>query len=425
MKLLRNISAVLKTKTITHTSVTLIGTGINGILGVLFFVFLARMLGPENFGLISVSIIVLNLVADIADLGVNTGVINFIGKHAKTDPSEAAKFFKLGLIFKTIVSLVIITTGVLLAPLFAEKIFLKSQLTPYLVLSFVGVGGAMVFSLSTSALQAYQRYVSWSVINILSNSIRLLIVILLSMSVFLTPLNAMNVYILMPLFGFFVSLWLLPKGILKAKNEKSVAREFFHYNKWVALSIIVAAISSRMDTFFVARILPIKDSGFYSVGVQLSSIMPQFIFAIASVAAPKIASYTNNRELLSYLKKLQLLTLVLAILGFLMTPLIFYFIPLIYGQDYLPAIIPFLILFYAQLIFLLAVPSHQTIFYYFSSPKIFVLISILILLVITFSNLLLVPIYGMLGAATSVLIGTILNLLIPSVYVLRRLKSHE
>ena len=87
------------------------------------------------------------------------------------------------------------------------------------------------------------------------------------------------------------------------------------------------------------------------------------------------------------------------------------------------AIIPFLFLFYAQLIFLLAVPAHQTIFYYFSNPKIFVLISFIILLIMSLSNLLLVPVYGILGAAASVLLGTILNFLIPAAYVLKRLKS--
>ena len=422
MKSLKNISGILKTKTIAHSSITLIGTGINGILGVLFFVFLARVLGPENFGLISISIIVLSLVADIADLGVNTGLINFIGKHAKSDPLQAAKFFKLGLIFKTSISLVIIIIGVVFAPLIAGRIFLKPELASYLILSFVGVGGAMVFSLSTSALQAYQRYTSWAVLNILSNFLRLLIVIFLSATLVLTPFSALKVYILLPLFGFIVSLWLLPKGVLKAKNEKSVAKEFFHYNKWVAVSIIIAAISSRIDAFFVARLLPIKDSGFYAVGVQLASIMPQFIFAIAAVVAPKIASHTNNRNLLVYLKKLQLFTFVLAALGFLASPLVFYFIPLIYGQDYSPTIIPFLFLFYAQLIFLLAVPAHQTIFYYLSNPKVFVAISLLILAVMGVVNLLLIPAYGILGAAITVLIGSMLNLVLPGIYVLKKLK---
>ena len=423
MKLLKNISGILKAKTIAHSAITLTGTALNGILGVFFFVFLARELGPENFGLVSISIIVLSLVADIADSGVNTGLINFIGRHAKEDPARAAKFFKLGLVFKTCVSLVVIIIGVLLAPLIAEKVFLKSNLAPYLALSFIGVGGAMLFSLSSSTLQAYQRYLSWSAMNILSNALRLLVVVILSSLALLSPFNALKVYILLPLLGFGLSLWLLPKGVLKVKNEKSVAKEFFHYNKWVALSIVVAALSSRIDTFFVARLLPVKESGFYSVGVQLSSLMPQFIFAIASVIAPKIASYTGNKALLGYLKKLQLFTLVLAIFGFLASPLAFYFIPLFYGQDYFPAIIPFLFLFYAQLIFLLAVPAHQTIFYYFSNPKIFVLISFIILLIMSLSNLLLVPVYGILGAAASVLLGTILNFLIPAAYVLKRLKS--
>lgn len=422
MALLKSISGILKTKTITHSSVTVLGTFINGVLGILFFVFLARNLGPENFGAVSIAIVVLTMTADIADLGINTGLINFVSKHVFSNHNEALKFLKLGLTLKLISALAVLILGYIMAPVIAEYFFLKPSLTYFLRMSFIGVGGAMLFSFSTNCLQALQKYKSWAVLNILSNSLRLLMVILLSLILVLSPTNALAAYIIFPYFGFFVSLLLLPKKFLIVKEEKSVLRDFFHYNKWVAVSILVAAISSRLDSFFVTRLLSIEQTGYYSVGVQLSSILPQFTYAIAAVVAPKIANYNNKKDLVVYLKKLQLFILGLAVLGFFLSPAAFFILPFIYGEGYNLSVWPFLILFYAQLIFLISVPSHQTIFYYFSNPKIFVLISVFILGVLLFSNLLLVPAYGITGASFSVLIASIINFVLPAIYVLKRLK---
>lgn len=423
MDILKSISQILKTKTIAHSAVTLSGTAINGVLGVLFFIFLARALGPENFGEISISIIVLTMVADIADFGINTGIINFVGKHSYDNFGEALRFLKLGLILKIFIFLIVLTVGYFIAPFVANLVFLKPELTFFLRLSFVGVGGAMLFSFSTNALQALQKYKSWAYLNILSNGLRLLLLVVLSGILLLNATNAFLIYIAFPFFGFLVSLFFLPKNFMFISKERKVFKEFFNYNKWVGLSILIAAVSSRLDSFFTARFLSIDQTGYYYVGVQLSSILPQFTYAIASVAAPKIASYKNSTQLTVYLKKLQLFTLALAVFGFILSPLAFVLIPLIYTSAYSFSVWPFLILLYAQLIFLLSVPSHQTIFYYFSKPKVFVLISLVIIVVLVSLNLLLVPKFGIIGAAVTVLTGSIINFILPSVYVYIKLKK--
>lgn len=423
MDLIKKLPAILKTKTITHSVVTIAGTGINGILGVLFFIYLARALGPENFGIFSVSIVVLTLVSDIADLGINTGIINFVSRHITHNYLEAMKFLKLGLLLKLISSLIVLVIGFILAPLISEYIFLKPDLSYYLILSFIGVGGAMLFSFSTNSLQALQKYYSWSILNIVNNSLRLLVIFVLSITLLLNTESALISYIFFPYFGFFVGLFLLPKKFLTVKNEKSVLREFFHYNKWIAVSILVTAISSRIDTFFIARLLNIKETGFYSVGVQLSSILPQFTFAIAAVVAPKIASHTDKSGLIKYLKKLQFFVLAIALFAFVLSPVNFYLLPLIYGAEYTKSVSPFLLLLYSQLIFFISLPAHQTIFYHFSKPKVLVITSIFILIIMSFLNFLLIPLLGMMGAALTVLIGSIINLIIPGIYVYKKLQS--
>lgn len=421
MGVLKNISGILRTRTIAHSAITLTGTVVNGILGVLFFIFLARTLGPQSFGIVSLSIILLTFVADIADFGINTGLINFVGRHSNSNYEEALKYLNLGLKLKLYIYIAVLITGIFFSPAIARYIFLKPELEHFFRLSFIGVGGAMLFSFSTNSLQALQKYKSWAILNIFSNALRLFLVFLLSAFLILDTNNALITYIVFPFFGFFISLFLLPKKFLNSKNENTVLKQFLDYNKWVAASILVAAISSRMDSFFVARLLSIEQTGYYSVGVQLSSILPQFTYAIAAVVAPKIASYKEKKDLVIYLKKLQMFTLGISAFGFILSPIIFFILPLVYGAEYTLSIWPLLLLFYAQLIFLLSIPSHQTIFYYFSNPKVFVVISTIILFILIAANLTLIPAFGIVGAAISVLIGSIINFMIPAIYIIKKL----
>lgn len=414
------IDEIIKTKTISHSIITFSGTAINGVLGLLFFIFLARFLGPEKFGIISISIVILTLVADISDIGINTGIINFVGRMITKDKAGAYRIMKLGLKYKLISWSIVLITGFFFADSIAIYLFQKPELGDYLKYSFLGVGGALLFSFVTNCLQAYQKYIQWSILNILLNAVRLLVVLILALIGTLDTLPALFTYLLMPFLGFFVGLLLLPKKFLLVKNEGLELKSFLSYNKWVALSIILAAVSSRVDTFFTARFLTITEAGFYQVAVQITSIVPQAVYALAVVVAPKLAGMSSSTEAFKYLKKLQILTIGIALIGLFAIPFSFFLIPLFYSEIYERSIAPFSILLLAQLVFLISIPAHQAIFYYFSRPGLFVCILLIQLILTIILSVNLIPIYGSNGAAISVLSGSIFNFLTTSYLILKK-----
>lgn len=420
---MKQIKEIISTKTFSHSLITFSGTAINGVLGILFFVFLARFLGPERFGTVSVTIVTLTLIADIADMGINTGIINFLPKFIASDKIKAYKIMKLALRYKLLSWLVVLLTGFFLSGHISNLLFQKPVLENYLRLSFIGVGGALLFSFVTNCLQAYQKYVYWSILNAFLNGLRLLVVLILAYVNLLDSYSVTYTYILIPFLGFFLGLLMIPVKFVFVKNENSEAKNFLSYNKWVALSILLAALYSRIDTFFVARFLQISEVGFYQVAVQLTFVVPQIVYALAVVVAPKLASYTNDNEAFFYLKKMQYFTLGLGLIGLMIIPLSFYLIPFFYSEIYASSVGPFTILMLAQTLFLISTPAHQAIFYYFSNPKVFVFILFLQLASITLLSWYLIPIYGIIGAASAVLVGNILNFLATNFLVLRRFKK--
>lgn len=422
MKFIRQVENIFKTNTLRHFSITSLGTAVNGALGLLFYIVVARFLGPTSYGFLAVAIAAVTMIADIADLGIDTTLLRFVSKYRHDDPKTAAMFIKLGLKYKFFVWLTILLIGWITAPQIAESIFLKPELANPLRMSLIGAGGAMLFSLSTHVVQAYEKFWVWSLLNISLNGLRVIAVGILILLSFLNPLSVLWVYIALPFAGFFVSLLFLP-NFLQATKENSVSSEFLNYSKWVGIVGILGATAGRLDTFISARLLSITDVGIYSAAVHLSIVVPQVVFALAAVVAPKLSGMNTAEKAVGYLKKVQLLVTALFFAGVLVSPMAYLVIPLIYGSSYSAAVLPFLVLFLAQLVFLLSIPSHQAIYYYFSKPNIFSFVTLGQLIITAFFGWILISNFGTLGAALTVLINNLFGFIIPGIWVIYQFRK--
>ena len=415
---------VINTATFKQSGITFVGFVLNGFLGALFYIVVARSLGPADFGLLTVTIVALTLIADVADIGTNTGLIRFVSVNLSSNKQKALQFLKLSLEVKLVVWLICLVAILLLAPIIALQIFHKTELTNPLRLVALGVGGALLYSFATSSLQAFQKYVWWSAINISTNFLRLGMALILIVFSQLDLNNSLVSFISLPFLGFFITLLILPtRQIITAKNELDLSQEFFKYNIWVAVFTIIAAFSARLDIFLNAAWLSARDVGIYGAANQLVQIVPQLVGALGVVAAPKFASFTDKKKMIVYLKKLQLLVTGLCLLGILVLPIVVYLIPIIYGPAYLKAITPFIYLFLAMLIFLFSVPVHNSVIFYYGRPDVFVWVSAGHLLIIGLLGYLLIPQLGILGTSLTVLVGTTFNFFAPLIWLLIKIKK--
>lgn len=419
-----SLEKILKTHTLRQSFLTTSATVMTGALGLVFYVFAARTLGPAAFGILSVTIAMITLMADISNLGSDTTVIRFVGKYLQSNRENALRALKLALEIKLLAWASIVLLGWVLVPFITNDLLKKPELELSFYLGLIGIGTASLFSFTSSALQAFQKFWWWAGLNIASNSLRLVIVFILFLQVSLNTTNTLVVYISVPLFVFLTGLFILPRFITIA-GEYKIFKEFFHYNKWVALFIVIAAISSRIDTFLLTRFLDTASLGIYSAANQISSVIPQLVFAIATVVAPKLASYRNNKEVLVYIKKLQLFVSVLALLGLVVLIGVVNLLPVVFGTEYVESRGPLIFLIIGQLIFLISLPVHQAIFYYFARPDIFLWLSLIHLIFMLAIGPVLIAQFGIVGAAVAVAFGSLINFLIPAFWVFLKLRKEK
>lgn len=417
---MEKIKEILRTKTIQQTIVTSASTVINGLLGVAFYVLVARFLGPNDFGILIVALTVLTMVADMAAIGTDTGIVKFVGKYFESDRRKALQFLKLGLEIKMLVGVIVISIGWVIIPFISTTILTKPELIIPLRLAMVGVFATLVFTFVTSSLQAIQKFWTWGVINVVINLVRLGVIIFLA-SISLLNINSVLIaYFICVLLGFSLSLAFLP-NFFKAKGERILAKEFVNYNKWIALFMLIAPISGRLDTYFVTKFLSLADVGIYGVATGLSTVGSQIVAGISTVVAPKIAGMDSDKKAITYLKKLQVFTIGLAILGIAVgIPLSRIVIPLLYGSQYAGSIAPLALLIVAQAVFLVSIPAHVSVVFYFSYPKLFVHISIANVIIVGVLGWVLISNFGYMGAAATVLVGNLSNFIIPGIWTLRK-----
>lgn len=413
---------VWATATFRQSGVTFAGTALNGVLAAAFYILTARILGPSDFGVLMVAITTLSLLASIGDMGTETGLVRFVSKHLKADTGLAWKFLRLSLETKVIVAVAIVALGYLFSPAVAAHVFAKPELAKPLFLAFIGASGYVLFSFATSYFQAAQKFWLFSGLQVFVSAIRLVVILVLIYFGTLTLENTLTAYIIFPFIGFAAGFLFLPWDFVKT-GSGGVRSEFFHYNKWVALFTLVAALADRVDTFISARLLSLAEVGYYSAASQLVVIIIHLVSALGVVFAPKFSSFTNRAEFVSYFKKAQLMVAGISIGGLAFSPVILLAIPIIWPEY--GARVPglFLILLVARLFFLLAMPVHNSILYYFSYPRFFVYLSFLQLLTTLVFGWILISAYQATGAALTVLVSMLIGFLVPAAWLYIKLKK--
>ncbi len=420
MKRFVNITEnILKTSTFKQSGVTLFGTLLNGLIGVVFYIYVARLLGPHDYGVFSFVTITVALLASIANVGTDTGVTKFAAESWSKDKKRAIRFLNAGFLIKLTGFTIVLAGGFLLTSFITEFLLSKQGLNDAFRWALLGVGGSMLFSFGCAALQSLQKFWGWSFVNVAGNTFRFLVFLLVISVGFPAGNAAILLFVLSPFIGFVLSILMIPRfmGVPLRKSELS---ELFHFNKWVAATTIIVAVSTRLDTLYSTRFLTLEEVGYYSVAVSLVGFISQIVLALGTVAAPKFAMFTKLQDAKRYLYKFELFVGGLIVIGIPVGVLVANtLVPLLYGEEYRPSIIPLIILIVGYALFLLSMPIHTMILYFLGKSRFFFWLAIVHVITIAIAGFFLIPEYKIIGAAMTAFLGMCVNLIIPAIFVLR------
>jgi O-antigen/teichoic acid export membrane protein len=389
---------------------------ISTFVGMVSAILVARFYGAEVFGIVSMLQVFLMLVTIFTVLGTGTSILRLIPEYiVKYSPTAAYHLYCKTILLVIFVSLFVSIICFFASELIAEVIFKKPHLTVYFTLASVFILFRSIMMLNTQAIRGVKLIKLFAFVQILPQSINL--ILLLFFGLIFTgsdvPIYAMLGGItLTGIIG-----WVIIELSFKKIMSPSDQRQFIPLKEILAVSLPMLMTATM--TFIIGQtgILMLGmfrdevDVGFYSVAVKLASLTSFVLSAVNSMAAPKISELYHSgeiSELFRVAKKSSKLIFIVT------TPLLFILVlfgklilSMLFGKEFIISYWPMFFLVVGQ--FINSVSGSTGIFMNMTNNQIvFRNIMLLAAILNILLNYYLIPKYGIVGAAITGMICTVL-----------------
>ncbi|MFA6636821.1 MAG: flippase [Candidatus Omnitrophota bacterium] len=314
----------------------------------LFFalnVFLARKLGVESFGFWSLFLSIITLIFILANFGVNASAGKFVAQYKGTDHLKSIflSSVKLRLIFSAVFAGILLLSRGYIAGLFDVPGLEKLLLYGVPLVFFAGF-----VEYFKSVFIGLHRLKYNFIINSCEFSMKLLLSVIF-LSFFVSVDSVVFAFTLALVFSAIVGFYLLKVDFYKGLkgSDRDFTGEILQYSFPLAVVGLGFIVLTEIDVVMLGYFSSPSEVGIYGVAKQTIVKLPHIALAITMGTMPVFAKLnkTNKDDLKRKLIKITGITagvyLVIVVSLFLFSPV---FISLMFGKQYLNAIMPLRIL---------------------------------------------------------------------------------
>ncbi len=366
----------------------------------------ARLLGPVLFGMYSIGWTMLRVGGIVTPLGLDLGVIHCATRYAATDSARLRKVLVQSLAFAVLTGAVAGLGLCLGARALAHHVFKKDGLTPLIyafALGFPLVAALRVASASTRVSQRMQYSVYSEVITQPAVNLALIVAFYLIGWRLLGMVAAAVASCAIALaLALYYEARLFPQLRWPARGPRSVTRELLGFSLASWGGTVSISLIPWVDRLFVGAFLAPAEVGAYQAAAQATVLFAMIAGAFNGAVAPRISMLCHSpdprrlNDLYGVAAKWALYANIPFFLVFCSSPRAL--LALVYGADYAGGATPLVILAAAHLIDA-AVGGMGALLLFSGRRGLFFLISGSALILAAALNYLLVPRFGVVGAA--------------------------
>ncbi len=402
---------------------------VDAIVAVVFSVLLARMLGVNTYGFIASTIGVATVLGLFAKLGITEATAKYVSEHlAKREKQKLKNIIQSAVLIETLLGLLTAFFCFIFAEPLAVIIFNK----PTLVTPFRIISGMIFFiaisNIFTGIFLGYYRMELFVTASIIGQIVRLITSITLVwfgyglVGAILGFVVGSAVNSIIGLMLFIIIIYpSIPKRTSKPLPIRAGLSKLIHFGLPLVVLGGMMIIYQWTDTLCLTVFTEVKYISWYNIAFGMVAMTMVFSQTLNTTFFPIVSELNAKKKHQTLLKAYHLLIKILAhitnilIIGMIaLSPQI---IILLYGAEYLPAAYPFLILAVWGLIRPFGILSGA-IPIGMGKTKINAKVAVLTAGSNLILNLILIPFYGMIGAAiattTSYILGTVVLLNITS-----------
>jgi len=386
------------------------------IIGYGLRIYLARNLEVSDFGLFYAVLSFIGFFFIFKDLGVGSSLAKFLPEFlAKKKYKEIKSSILLSMLFQLFIGSIIFIIVFSLSDYLSIAVFRNTEAkTVIQILSFEFL---IAFPVMRSILQGLHRMKAYGSIELTRTSLVFLLVI------FLAPLSIEKValsYLISSAviqITFFLFIYHVSKKIFKEKFvlRKKLIKKITAFSVLVFIASIASSVITYMDTILLTILRSLEEVGLYQVALPTSQMLLVFVTSLSVVLYPTLSEMWAKKQKRNLSSGVSLITKLAFVF---IIPLSFIFIAFpeivisnLFGVEYIDAKVVLQILSLSSIFYTLMIIGTVTI-NAIGKPLVATKIIILISIINLILNLILIPEFGIEGAAITTLVSYFIGFLL-------------
>ena len=286
-------------------SSAIIGSGnvASRALGFIFFIIVARMLVPAEYGFIRYILALASLVGVISTTGYQLALTRYLGAN-KDNAHDKDVYFS-----NSIVAIALLLLFTFIAVLLVSEI--ANKLSYWVLVILVGT---VIFYTYSAVLRGLLNYKKYTYFNISNSLVKVALVCILF---YLLKFYSSHAVLVIFAYSCIIPLVILelfrPSHISFRKSliSKNTLKELTMFAIPVFIASGAATIVTSVDVIFIESFIGMEAVGFYGVARTLTQIFQFIPMAISTVLVPEVAGFKSQDTTKKYLK----FSLVLTVIG--------------------------------------------------------------------------------------------------------------
>ncbi len=383
----------------------------------LYVILVATKLGSHEYGILSIGMAILSFLNAFSLLGLDEGVIRFVSYFRGKNDLDSAKetIYKS---FKKVLNTSIFLSILLIvfSDFISDKVFNEyklSQVLFFMALTLPLTSTAQIF---LSSFRAFQKPVyEVSIKEVLEKSSRLIITVVLIGFGF-KLVGALLGFFLAALIMFLVVLSVFNVKILNIFAKETISKisnkELLNYSLPLLLKNFMWFIIAWTDLLMIGYFKTTSDVGIYNVALPTANLIIIPVYGIMYLFFPiinELGGAGNLEEIKNIYKRISKYILLVTLPLFLIISVLSQdIIRLLFGEEYIKAVIPLIILSFGYFIYSLSDISMNILSSLNKTKTIFGVIAFFAICN-GIMNYFLIQTYGLIGAAISTSISFIIG----------------
>ena len=399
-------------KIATGAGIVILGIVISKILGYFYRVIVART-GTEPYGLLSLGLAILGIIITFSLLGLETGVLRYVSLYkSKNDPEKIKSIILSALKITMPLSILFSTLTFILAEWISITFFHNPLLKPIIQIIAISAPFDVLAIILFHVNRAFQ-VVKYEVIlkQIGENVLKIIFLLLFILigEMFLGPALAYTISImLITIFIFFITLKKIFNFTNKTIKYQPMYKKIFSFSWPLVLTHFLVMIMAWIDTLMIGYFKDAQQVGIYNAAIPTAQILYMVPYAFSFLFIPILTELYAKKEWVSFNNLLSTTTRWIFTVNMLPLVIFIFFsqeiMITLFGESYRTATLPFIILSLGYFLNYLVINATNTLVIFKKTKWIFFDLLIGTILNI-FLNALLIPKYGMLGAASATAIS--------------------